>query len=335
MNIIIVGAGVAGFTAAEEARKISPEANIILFNAEPHSPYFRPRLPEVVSGKVTSDKIQAHPDAWYKDRNLELRRGESVVEVCLNNNQVRGSLGSRLRYDRLLLATGAHPFIPEIQGGRGLSGLYPLRTLDDAIALKFASDKAKSALLLGSGLLGLELAYALTQRGLTIHVIEMADRILPFQTTPKSAELLQGLLGKMGFVFHLASELHEVRGDTKVERALLKSGEELQVDFVAVATGVRSNVELAKSLNLKVDKGIVVDQFMETTIPDIYAAGDCAQTPDGKGGQWPIGRAEGLVAGSNLIQEDRDKREPYKPVPPASLLKVAGIDLLSAGNIDP
>ncbi|MDR2352807.1 MAG: FAD-dependent oxidoreductase [Deltaproteobacteria bacterium] len=337
MNIIIVGAGVAGFSAAENARKNSEDANIILFNAEPHSPYFRPRLPEIVSLKITADQIQAHTDSWYKEKNLEFRKGENVVEICLNNNQVRGSLGSRLRYDRLLIATGAVPFIPEISGSKGgtLEGIYPLRTLDDAIKLKFAADNAQSALLLGSGLLGLELAHALTQRGLTIHVLEKADRILPLQTTPKSALLLQKLLSDIGFVFHLRSELLEVRGQDKVEKALLKTGEELKVDFVAVATGVRSEVTLAKELNLKVDRGIVVDQYMETTIPDIYAAGDCAQTPDGKGGQWPIARLEGLAAGFNLVQADRNNRQPYKPVPPSSFLKVAGIDLLSAGNIDP
>jgi nitrite reductase (NADH) large subunit len=337
MNIIIIGAGVAGFTAAEAARKNSPSANIIIFNTETQNPYFRPRLPDIVAGKVSFVKIQAHPDKWYQEQRLELRNGESAVEICLNNKQVRGSLGSRLRYDRLLIATGAEPFIPDIAGSKGgtLPGLYPLRTIDDALALKYAAENSKTALLLGSGLLGLEIAYALTMKGVIVHVLEKAKRILPFQTTPKSAEILENLLIQKGFVFHLNSEIQSVSGEKKVERVLLNSGEELKVDFVAVATGIRSNVELAKNLKLKVEKGIVVDQYLETTVPDIYSAGDCAQTPDGKGGLWSTSRQEGLTAGFNLVQEERSKRDPYKPIPPSSLLKVAGIDLVSAGNIDP
>ncbi|MDR2340111.1 MAG: FAD-dependent oxidoreductase [Deltaproteobacteria bacterium] len=337
MNVIIVGAGVAGFTAAEAARNNSPGADIILFNQERQGPYYRPRLPEVVSGKVAPEKIMAHPDEWFKERRLEFRKSETVVEICQDNNQLRGSLGSRLRYDRLLIATGATPFVPGIEGSKDgtLKGLYPLRTLEDAMALKYAAQTTRTALLLGSGLLGLEIAYALTQRGLTVHVLERADRILPFQTTPKSAALLQRLLTEKGFAFHLGTELKEVRGENEVRSAVLTTGEELEVGFVAIATGVRSDIALAKGLGLKTERGVVVDQFMETTSQGIYAAGDCAQTPDGKGGLWSIARLEGLQAGFNMVQEDRSKRAPYVPQPPSSLLKVAGIDLIAAGNIDP
>ncbi|MDR2198716.1 MAG: FAD-dependent oxidoreductase [Deltaproteobacteria bacterium] len=337
MNIIIIGAGAAGVSAAEAARKSNPGSDVIIFNTEKQNPYFRPRLPEIISGKTAYEKIQAHPEDWYQEHNCDLRKGESVVEICLNNNQVRGSLGSRLRYDKLLIATGAQPFVPDIAGSGGgtLKGLYPLRTIDDALDLKYAAEKAESALLLGSGLLGLEIAYALAQKNLTIHVLERSDRILPLQTTPKSALLLEKLLEAKGFVFHLKNEIVRVSGESRVEKALLKSGEDLRVDFVAVAAGVRSNVDLAKSVGLKIERGVVVDQYMETTIQDIYAAGDCAQTPDGKGGLWSIARQEGLSAGFNLAQEDREKREPYKPTPPSSLLKVAGIDLITSGNIDP
>jgi nitrite reductase (NADH) large subunit len=337
MNIIIAGAGAAGMAAAEAARKQSPDAGVTVFNLERQSPYFRPRLPDVISGKVTLDKIQAHPDAWWREHDIEFRRGEELVEVSLESLQARGSLGSRLRWDRLLIAAGAKPFVPEIEGARGgaLKGIYPLRTIADAMELKLASEKASSAVLLGSGLLGLEIGYALTQKGLKVHVLEKADRILPFQTTPKSAALLQGLLADKGFVFHLGTELARVTGAEKVERVLLKSGEELEAGFVAVACGVRSDTALAKALGAKVDKGVVVDQYMETTIPNVYAAGDCAQTPDGRGGQWAIAHQEGLAAGLNLALGDRAARKPYQPTPPSALLKVTGTDLIAAGNIDP
>ncbi|MDR2459659.1 MAG: FAD-dependent oxidoreductase, partial [Deltaproteobacteria bacterium] len=279
MNIVIIGAGIAGLTAAETIRKNNPSYNVVLFSNERQSPYYRPRLPEVVSGKTSPDKLYVHPDTWFKELNLEFRKGENVVEICLDNNQVRGSLGSRLLFDRILLATGAQPFLPDVVKKFQLPGIYPLRTLNDAVDLNYKAKKAKKALQLGSGLLGLELGNALTTLGLEVHVLELSDRILPYQTTPKSSLKLQGMLEKKGFVFHLKSEAMEAQGKERLERVLLKSGEVIDVDLMAVSTGITPNLSLATALELKIEKGIVVDQYMETTKPGIYAAGDCAQTP--------------------------------------------------------
>jgi nitrite reductase (NADH) large subunit len=335
MNIVIVGAGIAGISAAETIRKTNPTAEVVLFSQERQSPYYRPRLPEVVSGKTATDKIYVHPDEWYQEKKLEFRKGEAIIDICLDNMQIRGSLGSRLIFDKLLLATGADPFLPPVAANFKLPGIYPLRTLTDAWDLNFNAKKEKKALLLGSGLLGLEVGYALTILGLEVHVLERASRILPLQTTPKSAIKLQNLLESKGFIFHLEAEAAKADGKTHLERVILESNEVIEVPLMVVSTGITPNLTLAKALGLKIEKGIVVDQFMETTIPGIYAAGDCAQTPDRKGGLWSISRLEGIAAGHNIAVDKPEDRKPYEPTAPSSILKVADFDLIASGDIDP
>ncbi|MDR1314096.1 MAG: FAD-dependent oxidoreductase [Deltaproteobacteria bacterium] len=335
MNIVIAGAGIAGLSAAEAARKENPKCEVVLFSREAQRPYFRPRLPQVVSGEAASDAIYVHPEEWYRQPGLEFRLGETLLEVNPETRQARGSLGSRLTYDALLVATGAVPFMPDAARNFTLPGVFPLRTLTDASALRQTAKSSRTAVLLGSGLLGLELGFALTRMGLTVHVLEMGGRVLPLQTTPKSSAKLQKLLEAKSFVFHLGAEAERAEGAERLERVVLKSGAGINCDLMAVSAGVTAAAELAVPLGLKTDRGIVVDQFMETTRPGVYAAGDCAQTPDRRGGMWSIARAEGLAAGRNIVQEDPARRVPYVPVAPSAILKVAGIDLTSVGNIDP
>ncbi|MDR1164427.1 MAG: FAD-dependent oxidoreductase [Deltaproteobacteria bacterium] len=335
MNIVIAGAGIAGLSAAETVRQLNPSANVIIFSQERQLPYFRPRLPELVCGAVTTDKLFVRPEEWFNSNNLELRKGERLVEICLDNRQARGSLGSRLIFDRLLIATGASSFLPDAAKNFNLPGIFPVRSLMDAWNLNYATRSAKTSLLMGSGLLGLEIGHALTKLGLSVHALERSNRILPFQTTPQSSQILQKALEAKGFVFHLESEAIKLEGQSHLERVLLSNGEALEVELLIVAAGVSPNLELANSLNLKVERGIVVDQYLETAIPGIYAAGDCAQTPDGKGGLWSIARQEGIVAGRNMALDDPLQRQAYVPIPPSSVLKVAGVDFIAAGNIDP
>ncbi|MDR2349003.1 MAG: FAD-dependent oxidoreductase [Deltaproteobacteria bacterium] len=335
MNIVIIGAGIAGISAAETIRQTNPKADVTLFSGERVYPYYRPRLPEVVAGKISPEKIQVHPEEWYREKKLEFRLGETVADVCLDNMQVRGSLGSRLVFDGMLLATGAESFFPKAAADFKLPGIFPVRTMVDAWDLNFNAKKVKKALLLGSGLLGLEIGHALTALGLETHVLERSTRILPFQTTPKSSEKLRGFLERDGMVFHLESEALSADGKERLERVTLRSGEVIETPLMVVSAGVTPNVEIAKTLGLKIDGGIRVNKHMETSVRGIYAAGDCARTPDGKGGLWSIARLEGIAAGRNLAAERPEDRVPYEPPVPSSVLKVAGHDLVASGDIDP
>ncbi|MDR1608423.1 MAG: FAD-dependent oxidoreductase [Deltaproteobacteria bacterium] len=334
MNIVIAGAGVAGITAAETARAADPKANITIFSQERERLYYRPRLPEVVAGKVPMDKIFANPEGWFLEKNLEFRAGESLVDICLDTHQVRGSLGSRLIYDRLLLATGAESAKPPWPGV-DLPGVYAVRSLNDAVSLYYDAGRAKEAILVGSGLLGLEMGNALITRGLKTRVIERGTRVLPRQTTPKSGAKLLQVLTKLGFEILLGQEVQHAYGQDRLEGVVLKSGQEARGQILILATGIKPNLDLAKLIKLKTDKAIVVDEYLETSLPGVYAAGDCAQSPDGFSGLWTISRLQGLTAGANLVAQDAASRKIYEAQPPSTLLKVAGIDLIAAGNIDP
>jgi nitrite reductase (NADH) large subunit len=329
----VAGAGVAGVTAAETARQENPKADITVFGLERDALYFRPRLPEIVSGRLTTDKIFAHPDAWYREKNLELRKGEHLAEVSLEDRMVRGSLGSRLLFDRLLLAVGAESSRPA-PVNYALPGVFTVRNLNDAMALHYETKRCRTAVLMGAGLLALEIAAALAAAGLKVHVLERAERILPRQTTPASSARLNELLTAQGLTFRLNASLAAATGVERLQRVELSDGSVIEAQLLVVAAGVTPNLNLAKALGLKIDRAIVVDQFLETSVPNVYAAGDCAQTPDGLGGLWTVARQQGLIAGRNLAVAPQDRR-PYAPQPPSSTLKVAGVDLVAAGDLDP
>ena len=334
MNIVIAGFGVAGATAAEIARKHNPRAYITLLSKEKDLFYYRTRLPEVVSGDVAPEKILVHPHKWYDERNIELRLGEYLTEVHVREKIVRGSMGSRQQYDRLLLAVGAESNRPPFPGDK-LDGVHAIRSLNDAWTLHYTAKGKKKAVLIGGGLLGLELAYSLTKLGLTVTVLERDDRVLPRQTTEASAALLKKQLGALGLEFRLNVEADRFEGAGKVENVVLKDGSEIEAEIVLISAGVVPNLNLATTLGLKTDRAIIVDEYLQTSLPDIYAAGDCAQYPGAVGGLWTTSRAQALVAGVNIAEQDQSARKIYVPEPPSNFLKVAGIDLVAVGNLDP
>jgi nitrite reductase (NADH) large subunit len=334
MNIVIAGFGVAGATAAETARQFNPKAYITGFSQEKSLFYYRPRLPEVVSGALKPDQVFVHPKSWYDDRRLELRLGEKLADLDLSARVIRGSTGSRQTFDRLLLAVGAEANRPSLPGDR-LENVFAVRSLNDAWSLALAAKGKKRAVIIGGGLLGLETGAALVKRGLGVTVLEMGDRVLPRQTTPRGAALLRRKLGAAGLDFELQSEAARLEGFNKVETVVLKDGRALEADLVIISAGVNPNLALAKTLGLTTDRAIVVDEYLETSAPGLYAAGDCAQFPGAAGGLWTTARAQGLTAGANLAAKAPAERQKFVPVPPSNTLKVAGVDLTAAGDLDP
>lgn len=334
MNIVIAGFGVAGATAAEIARKTNPKAYITLFSRENDLFYYRLRLPEVVSGSLSPEKVIVHPKSWYDERKIELRLGESLLEVNRDEKILRGSTGSRQQYDRLLLAVGAECNRPSFPGDK-LDGIHTVRTLNDAWGLALSAKGKARAVLIGGGLLGLELGYSLTRQGVAVTVLEKSGRVLPRQTTPAGSEILRRQLEALGLEFKLNCQADRFEGTRKVRQVVLNNGQDLATDLVLISAGIQPNLNLAASLGLKIDQAVLVDEYLQTSHPDIYAAGDCAQFPGSAGGLWTTARAQGLVAGANLAAETPAGREKYIPEAPSNTLKVAGIDLVAAGNLDP
>ena len=328
-NYVIIGNGTAGASAVSKIRERDKEGSIVIFAREKYPYYYRPRLPDYMTGEIRPENFTMHSFSKYKEWNVDLRLGENVIAIDPAKKEVNGEKTGKVPYDELLLAVGSNSFLPPVPGN-GKAGVFTLRTLDDADALIDASKKNKTAVLVGGGLLGLEAGRALIKLGLKVEVVEFMDRLLPRQLDHESAKTLQGQLEEMGFSFHLSAKAQEINGGSEAVGLVLADGTCIESGLVLFSAGVRPNLELARLAGLAVDKAIKVDQYMKTSVPGIWAAGDAAEFNGQPCGIWPIAMAQGNAAGASMSGDPAA----YVPQVPSTSLKVVGIDLVSAGNID-
>jgi nitrite reductase (NADH) large subunit len=330
MNYIIIGNGVAGTTAATAIRKTDRSGEIKIFSDEAFPFYSRIRLMEFLAGELEMQKLQIRSDQWYEDQNIKLFLNTKITDINKNQKEVVSQSGERHAYDKLLLATGGYSFVPPIKGA-DQRGVFALRSLKDAQDIKtFAAGKTK-ALLIGGGLLGLEVGNSLRKMGLGVSVAEFFPRLLPRQTDIACASMLQSRLEKMGFIFYLGVVSKEILGQGQVQGLLLEDGRPIETDLIIISAGVRPNVELGQKLGLKIGRGLPVSDQMETEIPDIYAAGDGIEHKGMVYGIWPASEKQGETAGLHMAGQPAT----YLGTTLSNQLKVAGIDLLAAGDIDP
>jgi nitrite reductase (NADH) large subunit len=326
---LIVGNGIAGNAAAETIRRYDPQGAIHLFSREAHPFYYTPALPEVLAGAKEVGQIIIHPPAWYEKHRIEFHPNTEITGGDAGAKFVSDKSGSRYPYDRLLLATGSNSFVPPIRGA-DLPGVLTLRTLDDARRIKALAAAARRAVLIGGGLLGLEAGNGLRRAGLAVEVVEFFPRLLPRQLDAAGAAILEKRLKAMGFSFHLGAKTQEILAADGGLSVVLEGGPSLAADLVLISAGVRPEVSLAKALGAEVDKGVKVDDRLQTSLPEVYAAGDLVEHRGRLYGIWPAAQEQGRVAGANMAGQ----HETYSGTVPANTLKVAGIDLMAAGDID-
>ena len=327
---LIIGNGVAGTTAAQEIRKTDPDGQIVIVTEEITPFYSRIRLADYIAGITEKSDLIIRKDQWYADQNIDLKTGTAIVGIDHANKQAKDQAGNVFEYDSLLISTGSNSFIPPIDGNTK-DNVFALRTIEDAENIVESIVNAKNVVLIGGGLLGLEAAHALIKKGLTVIVVEFFDRLLPRQMDNQGALLLKEILEGQGFKFRLGAKTKEIKGDKAVTGVELESGEILDADIVLFSAGVRPNLKLAEILGLKIDRGVVVDAHMGTSLDGVYAAGDVAQFEQTNFCIWPEAQGQGKVAGGNMA----GNLEAFEPIVPSTRLKVAGIDLASAGDIDP
>lgn len=334
---VIIGNGAAGANAADEIRKLDPECGITIFTEEAYSFYYRPKLSEFLAGKNSMESFTMHNGEYYQNRNIDLRLNTKIDVIDPQKKTVTDSKGVDYSYDELLIAAGAKSNIPPLPG-TDKKNIFTMRTIDDTLRLKEAAEKAKNTrnvLLVGGGLLGLEVGKGLIELGLKVEVIEFLERLLPRQMDIDGAAILQAQLEKQGFSFHLGAKVKEVTGkNSAAEGLLLEDGRQLSADLILFSAGIKPNLDLAKSMAqnivLKIQNSIVVDKHMRTSIPHIFAAGDVAEYNGIPCGIWPVAMQQGKCAGINMTGKDYA----YQVVLPSTTLKVAGINLVSTGNID-
>jgi len=329
IKYLIIGNGVAGTTAAENIRRLDPNGEITIVTDEDIPFYYRVRLPDYLGGGVAESELVAKKDAWYKEKNISLQLETTITGVDPGEKNVHTADGVVLAYHKLLLANGSHPFIPPVNGS-GIKGIFAIHTVNDVRQILKAVEKISSVVLIGGGLLGLETANALHKLGKKITVIEFFPRLLPRQLDNEGATRLQHFFENMGFSFRLGTSTRKITGEEKVEGVLLENGDFVPTEMVIISAGVQSSLELARMLDVKTGKGIIVNKYMQTSQPEIYAAGDVIEFEGKTYGIWPAAMEQGRIAGINIS----GGKEPYTGTTLSNILKVAGIDLASAGEID-
>jgi nitrite reductase (NADH) large subunit len=328
-DYLIVGNGVAGTTAAETIRKQDKNGSILTLTDEDLPFYYRIRLTEFLTGDLSDQNLVAKEESWYQDQGIKLRLNARVVNAEPREKTVILKNGERISYDSLLIATGSHSFIPPIKGA-DKKGVFALRSIQDARDILDYGKEIGEVVLIGGGLLGLEAGNALRKGGKRVKVVEFFPRLLPRQLDVEGANRLRNMLEGMGFSFKLGAKTEEIIGEDRVDGVLLEGGEKLPAEMIIISAGVRPNLELAESLGLDRDKGIRVNERMETSQSGVYAAGDVAEFNGIPYGIWPAAAEQGKIAGGNMAGGDMI----YKGTTMANTLKVAGVDLASAGNID-
>jgi nitrite reductase (NADH) large subunit len=326
---LIIGNGVAGNAAAENIRKHDPEGKIAVFSLESRPFYYVPALPEYLAGEKAADQITLHPQSWYDQRHIDLYLDTRVTQIDADQKFVETDQGQRFPYDKLLLATGGNSFVPPIKGADS-AGVFTLRTLADADRIKAAAAGAQTVVLIGGGLLGLEAGNGLRKLGLKVIVVEFFPRLLPRQMDAAGAAILARQLEDMGFTFYLGAKTQEIATGPDGLTVNLESGEKLNGGMVLISAGVRPDLSLAQALGLDIDKGVKVDDTMKTSRDGIYAAGDLIEHRGRFYGIWPAAMEQGKVAGAAMAGAAAQ----YEGTLPSNALKVAGIDLMAAGDID-
>ncbi|TBW02577.1 nitrite reductase large subunit NirB [Azotobacter chroococcum] len=331
LKLVMIGNGMAGVRTLEELLKLAPDLyEITVFGAEPHPNYNRILLSPVLAGEQTFEEIILNDLDWYRDNGIDLRIGCKVVDIDRENRRVTASDGSVAEYDRLLVATGSSPFILPIPG-KDLQGVIGYRDIADTEMMMETARTHRHALVIGGGLLGLEAANGLKLRGMEVTVVHLGDWLLERQLDKTAGKLLQSALEARGIQFRLNTNTAALLddGEGRVATARFSDGEEIPADLVVMAAGIRPNAELAERAGLACNRGIQVDDCLQTSDPAIYAVGECANHR---------GIAYGLVA--PLFEQARVCADHlarlgnarYEGSVTSTKLKVTGIDLFSAGD---
>jgi len=335
---VVVGASAAGIGAVEAIREIDQTGTITIISDETCAHYSRPMISDLVSGKADIQKMKCRSDEFWKENNIEAVTGKKATAINLTEKTVQLDSGEKVAYEKLLIATGGKPFVPKMEGS-DKDGVFTFTTMADAqrLSAKIDSINAKAAVVIGAGLIGISVTEALMKRGLKVTMVELQEKILSLLLDAKGSDLVEGVIRKAGVNVVTGQSVQKIVGKPDNEGAvggvILTKGDQLPCDLVIVAIGVVPRTELVAGTAVKINRGIVVDNMMQTTVSDVYASGDVAETYDFIMDQnrllplWPLAVLEGQVAGYNMA----GKTTAYMGGTNMSSLKYFGIPIVSIG----
>ena len=335
---VIIGASAAGLGAVEAIREVDPIGSITVVTEEACSHYSRPMISDFVSGKADINKVNCRTEEFWKQNGVEALIGNKVISLNFNEKNMQLESGEKIMYEKLLIATGGKPFVPKMEGS-DKDGVFTFTTIKDAqlLSAKIDDTKAKTAVVIGAGLIGISVTEALIKRGLKVTMVELQDKILSLLLDAKGSNLVETAVRKAGVNIVTGQSVQKIIGkpdnDHLVGGVILTKGDQILTDLVIVAIGVIPRTELLAGTAVKMNRGIVVDSQMQTNVPDVYAGGDVAETFDFILNQnrllplWPLAVLEGKTAGYNMA----GKKSEYTGGTNMSSLKYFGIPIVSIG----
>ena len=328
-KLVVIGNGMAPGRMLEHLLEKAPDAfDVTIFNAEPRVNYDRIMLSPVLSGEKSFDEIIIHGDGWYIEHGIMLYKGHKIVEIDRAAKTVRSEHGEMVSYDKLVIAIGSLPYIIPVPGN-DLAGVLTYRDLDDVQAMMLVAKSCGNAVVIGGGLLGLEAAAGLMEQGMTVTVVHLMPTLMERQLDPAAGYLLQRELERRGIRVITKANTKAILGDRQVTAVQLEDGSNIPADLVVMAVGITPNTRLAKTAGLDVDRGIVVNERMQTSDPDILALGECAEVGGACYGLVAPLYQMADVAAAHLAGETGVA---FVDTSTATRLKVTGVDLYSAGE---
>ncbi|MDF7799952.1 FAD-dependent oxidoreductase [Pontiellaceae bacterium B1224] len=329
-HFVIIGAGIAGVSAAEALRGYAPNASIVLLSMEEEIPYMRLNLTRLLAGEFVEKNLPLHTQAWYEEHQIDLRLGAVAQRVNLTEKQVEMEGGETIPFDKLIVATGSHPWIPPVPG-TDLKNVFSVRTIDDVRQILGVVKPGTRVACIGGGILGLETAGALAKQQADVTVLEAFDYLMPMQLNPAGSDVLATHLQTLDIDVVTNAIADCIIGDGAVSGVHLKRGLLIPAEVVVITAGDRANAELLEQAGLTVKKGVLVDNFLRTTHPDVYAVGDVAEHDGVRYGAWAPAMYMGKIAGMNAAGIPTE----FGGIPRSHLLKVLGKPMLSIGTVKP